>query len=135
MELVGHGDVVPSIAFTASGDTIATAGYEDSSVRLWDVTTPEAPIILPHEDATVASVAFSPDGEWLATGSASGLGSELNNAVRLWKRGQWDAPVFVKRSYGSAVRALAFNADGTQLATAAEFDQEVVVWLVGGGTA
>jgi WD40 repeat protein len=131
VELVGHADLVPSIAFSPSGETIATAGSGDSSIRVWDLSRRDNPSVLPHEDATVVSVAFSDDGAWVATGSASATGSEPNNAVRLWRGGDWDAPVSIKRNYGSAVRALSFNHDRTILATAAELDQQIVLWTVG----
>jgi WD40 repeat protein len=42
-------------------------------VQLWDVQEPEAPPIILRPEGEVTSVAFSPDGQWLASASKDGM--------------------------------------------------------------
>jgi WD40 repeat protein/tRNA A-37 threonylcarbamoyl transferase component Bud32 len=60
------------------GETLATAG-EDWTIRLWDVATrKERSVSLRGHDAGVNSVAFSPNGRILVSGSSDGT-------VRFWE--------------------------------------------------
>ena len=65
----------------------------DNTVRLWDVATSEPRRLQGHRD--VLSVAFSPDGRTLATGSA-------DNTVRLWDM----AASELRRLQGHRLRSL-----------------------------
>jgi WD40 repeat protein len=71
IQLEGHKAIIRSLAFSASGDVLASAS-EDNSVRLWEVETGQQLAILAVSGVT--SVAFSPDGTLLATASEDGLG-------------------------------------------------------------
>ena len=78
--LRGHTDAINSVAVSASG-TIASAGA-DETVRLWKPQTGRFATLDEHTDL-VRVVAFSRDGQWLASGSVDG-------AVQLWRRSGLD---------------------------------------------
>ncbi|MDX8030676.1 hypothetical protein SK803_10670 [Lentzea sp. BCCO 10_0856] len=79
-QLTGFSDVAYSAAF--HGTRLATS-HGDGKVRLWDVTDPARPRLettYSGHEAPVPSLAFSPDGTYLASGSN-------DTTIRLWEVG------------------------------------------------
>jgi WD40 repeat protein len=129
---VSSGIPVYSVAFTPDGTTLAT-GSADGTVRLWDwdiasgqqtgktITVPDSSPVDPvHPVHPVESMAFTPDGTTLATGSVDGT-------VRLWDTAsgkQTGKTITVPG--GSPVDSVAFTPDGTTLATGSG---DGTVWL------
>ncbi|MCI0535296.1 MAG: hypothetical protein L0Z50_08710, partial [Verrucomicrobiales bacterium] len=78
LHLTGHVGGVPGVEFSPDGSKIASTG-KDGMVRIWEAKTGKAlqtwPI--PH-GGQGQTVAFSPDGRWLASGSYE------NNEVLVW---------------------------------------------------
>ena len=102
------------------------AAATTATTRLWDVATRQqigAPLTRPYNNDFVNSVAFSPDGKILATGSHDGT-------ARLWDvatHQQIGAPLTTGNAY--EVTAVAFSPDGNILATGSQ-DGTARLWDV-----
>lgn len=116
-----HQRAVWDIAFTPDGQNVVT-GSHDATVRMWNATTGEPvgePIV--HDGSRMVwAVAVSPDGSTLATGTGSGgIGAAGDNSLRFFdlkSRERIGDPI----AFPEGVRDIAFNADGTLLATACQ---------------
>ncbi|MEO0457739.1 MAG: WD40 repeat domain-containing protein [Cyanobacteria bacterium P01_A01_bin.114] len=114
--LQGHDGGVQAVSFSADGETIATAG-RDNTVKLWQTDGQPLLTINGHQDV-VWSVAFSPDGETLASASR-------DRTVRLWDlKGN---ELAVLQGHEGDVYRVSFSPDGQTLATASQ-DQTVRLW-------
>lgn len=105
----GHTDVVWDVAFSYI-DSIAWLGSvsADGTAKLWDPATGQAEMILSQNDG-LTSLAFSPNGEQLATGSAGGN-------VILWDI-HTSQSVMTLSVHTDLVFHLAFSPDGGRLIT------------------
>ena len=136
--LKGHQDTVQTIAFSPDENFLASGG-KDNVIRIWDlVHSSDEPIILEgHEgdssslvfgtdgsmgagDGSVLALAFSPDGQTLASGAS-------DNTVRLWKWRQAASETIVLNAHFDWVRTLAFSSDGSFLASGGH-DNTVRLW-------
>lgn len=112
-----------NLAFGRAGKLlVATLG---ESVGVWDVATWNRVKVLPDD---AYSVAFHPDGEMLATGSASG-------AVKLWNSTTGTMTAVLQGHQPGkrgGVLGLAFSPDGKTLASAGE-DRTLRLWQIGTG--
>jgi RNA polymerase sigma factor (sigma-70 family) len=110
-----------SLAVSPDGKQVAVG--REGEVQLWDVASGREGATLPHA-GTVWAVAFSPDGQALATGSKDG-------AAKLW-----DAATGRERKaldgHQDNVNAVAFSPDGKFLATGS-FDKTIRLWDVATG--
>ncbi|MGG6240612.1 AAA-like domain-containing protein [Nodosilinea sp. AN01ver1] len=126
-----HGSAVWRVAYSPDSRWIAT-GSGDNTARLW---RPDGTLVatLPGHQAAVWGVAFSPHGSLLVTAS-------IDETVKLWSldclSGQWCPPnansqpialVNTLKQHNSGVRSVAFNREGTVLASVGD-DETVVFW-------
>ncbi len=131
--LSGHDGDVNSVAFSPDGTRILT-GSEDHTAKLWDSKTgedlrtfghaweeSEKPIIIilaekkhpkafPDHAGSINSVAFSPDGTKVLTGSA-------DNKAKLWDTNSGEG-IYTFSGHRGGLGSVAYSADGTKVLTA-----------------
>jgi WD40 repeat protein len=123
-----HHSLVRDVAFRSDGKVLATASY-DGDVSLWSV--PEKPseppgkreriqsLKHPDNDAVFA-IAFSPDGQTLATGGR-------DKTVRLWNL--TNSQFVVGPTHDGSIEDVVFSRDGSLIATASH-DGTARLWDV-----
>jgi WD40 repeat protein len=100
------------------------SGHGDHQVRLWDASTGHCLRTFHGHRNWVWSVAFSPDGELIASSSG-------DQTIRLWQVRSGDC-VRILRGHENWVWSVAFSADGQTLVSSSS-DRTVRVWEVDTG--
>ena len=89
------------------------------TVKVWDATTGDLLHDLSGHASEVLTVAFSPDGQRLASGS-------YDTTVKVWDTATGKA-IHTLRGHQGPVSGVAFSPDGRHLASAS-FDRTVKIW-------
>jgi WD40 repeat protein len=106
-------------AFSPDRERVVVAeNFPKYELRLWDVRTGLRTVMSGHRNMCL-SLAFSPDGERIASGSH-------DQSARLWN-GRTGAEIAVLRGHSGCIHALAFNHDGSLLVTASQ-DRTLQLW-------
>jgi WD40 repeat protein len=132
---------IRSLAFSPDGQCLATGGGGQYTIRLWHAATGRLLKTLAGHEDYIASVAFSPDGKIIASGSN-------DFTVKLWDAGtgkllktlslSLKPTGFLKDQYGNeylkdedirSVCSIAFSPDGRTLASG-HYDKVVRLWDV-----
>jgi WD40 repeat protein len=106
-----HRDVVEGIAFASGGNTVLSAGV-DEKVLAVDLGTRKVVRAMQDHTNRVVSVAVSPSGKYIATGS-------LDKTVKIWSGADY-APLANLDNTGGPVYSVLFLPAGEQLAMAGE---------------
>ena len=106
LTLRGHTAWVHGIGYSPDGGRIASAGWMDGSVRLWDAATGRELRVFAKDEKPVGGVAFAPDGSTLAW--------HQNAAVRLCDAATGENTQVIRTECEYA--SVAFSPDGRLLA-------------------
>ncbi len=107
MGALPHKGAVAGVAVTTDGKTIASAGFQDRHVRLWNADT-LAPNTSYHAAAGVTGVAYAPKGDLLAAGLENGK-------VIVWDVKGGDRKWTIQAD-NDRVWTVAFSPDGSEMA-------------------
>ena len=124
-----HRGWVHSLTFSPNSRILASGGSGDGAIKLWDVATQTNIATLSDARISISdiqSLAFSPDGTILASGSGSG---RIEHLLNLWDvvTKQHIATLGGRTSWGSL--SVAFSPDSTTLASGAG-DGAINLWDV-----
>ena len=137
--VMGHTDWVRSVAFSpckqrdpSSGaciqwDGLLVSGSDDKTIKLWDVASAGLVRSFSGHLNWVRSVAFSPDGQLLASSS----GDQSGQLIGLWEVATGNL-VRTLPGHSNWVNAVTFSPDGQWLASASA-DETVKLWEVASG--
>lgn len=124
--LFRHTGAVYSVAFSPDGRNVASGG-QDSMILLWDTQTGQSRTLPREDDIPVLRLAFSPDGNFLA--SCSGEPKNGCERLRLWDaRNGWKSKILEGNE--RPVFAIAFSPDGHTLVSSG-YGQTLQLWNLG----
>ena len=125
-----HGDVVYTVAFSPDGKYVMSGGCEkvnsngdcsQGSARVWEAKTGKEIARMTHAD-NVVSVAFSPDGKYVVSGSWDGT-------ARVWET--VTGKEVARMTHNGLVASVVFSSDGKYVASAGGNNAELWDALTG----
>jgi len=111
------GSTVNSVAISPDGQTLVGSMYV--TIKLWNLRTGELKSTLRGHSQAILSVAFSPDGRTLGSGS-------WDNTIKLWDVGT-DELRSTLTGHSGFVNSVAFSPDGQTLASGSA-DRTIKLW-------
>ncbi len=112
--------------------TICASGHHDGAIVLWDIATGRKLGILEGHKLNLTSLAYSPDGHYLASGSGWWENNNLSGELSLWDARTRKVLSVFAGSLGN-ITSLAFSPDGQTLATVVHLgkdNSEVRFWEI-----
>jgi WD40 repeat protein/predicted Ser/Thr protein kinase len=133
MTIRGHEGVIGSVSFSPDGRRIISGSMDwtikepwNQTIKVWDAATGAEVMTLRgrHTD-DILSIAFSPDGERIISGS-------FDETVKVWDAAT-GAEIMTLRGHKLAVADVAFSPDGRRIVSGSN-DGTIKVWDVSTGT-
>ena len=121
--LTDHTDWVNALAFSPGGKWLATGSY-DQTVIVWDASLLQKVAVL--QAGRVGSLAFSPDGHFLASTS-----EQPEPRVFIWQVGSWQR--IQEISVGCYFCTIIFSADGREVSLSSGAEGSIT-WDIATGT-
>ncbi|MFB2970819.1 protein kinase [Aerosakkonema sp. BLCC-F183] len=136
--LTGHSNDVKSVAFSPDGQTLASSSeqlklpiwldrdhtVDDNTIKIWDISSGQLKTTLTRHSNPVYSVAFSPDGQTLASGG-------WDNTIKIWDISSGKLKTTLTGHY-HRVYSVAFSPDGQTLASGG-LDNTIKIWDIRSG--
>lgn len=119
---IKHTTAVNSVTFSPEGEILAS-GDEQGIIRIWSLEELSQLTELAPNLGTVRSLAFSPVGELLAT-------THTGSGINLWDVSNPREPVQIGLTLSSGasdIYSIAFNYDGTILASGGGYDDGIIM--------
>ncbi len=120
----GHKSGINGVAFSPDGKTIASCGWGENDIKLWDAATGEPKPSLAGHTRSVNTMVYSPDGKSLVSAAQ-------DNTARIWETAKGVTKLILK-GHDEPVETAAFSPDGKTIATAS-FDKTIKLWNASDG--
>jgi WD40 repeat protein/uncharacterized caspase-like protein len=122
---ISRDEEVTAVANSPDGRSVAI-GNSDGKVYVKNLFTGAVDLAIDAHDALVQTLTFSPNGQWLASGTSQG-------SIKLWERSTGRHVVTLRSHTGETfIRGLSFSADSRLLASCG-WDKSARVWSVPAG--
>jgi len=105
---------------SSDGRQITTCGYDDKTIKVWDLASGEELRILRGHNGFIYALAVSPDGKHIASGGDEKI-------IKVWDA-QTGVEIATLRGHRGTVWTLAFSPDGKQIASGS--DDGIKLWDV-----
>lgn len=106
------------VACSSNGAYIASSCYR--TIHIWDVSNRRIAWSLRQPNDLVQSIAYSPDGDYIVSGSS-------DMTIHIWNARDGQMKVGPIRGHAASVDAIAYSPDGTHIASGSQ-DGTIYIW-------